>query len=176
MRVQPIIQLNAEETRLAVEEGRAAVERVKAMNLKDYTVEIDTLKAHQMGCAAEIAVCNYLGVQWGKHGMDGRFRGDASLCEVRCIRNVYRQHLLLLNERDLQKLHRPYVHVVSLGNQQFKLSGWAYGHEVVRDENIFNHAKFVEKIWRLQVESLRCITELKQLFEEGELWKESSPI
>jgi hypothetical protein len=122
-----------------------------------YNVSIDPVPAHQMGHAAEIAVCKLLGLEWKEPDVRTRHNGDAWGLEVRCRRSTYKAPYLLLNARDQTKLDRKFIHVVSIGGQRFQVYGWAYGYEVCTPENVFERPMFVERLWRMEIHRLRDI-------------------
>jgi hypothetical protein len=151
------ITLTLQEALLAMDEGLKAVETVQGDI--GYTVNVDTIIAHQVGCAAEIAVCNYLKIPWNGHGFKSRLTGDAGSYEVRCARKG-KALGMLLNQRDSSKADRKFVYVESIGDRTFKLIGWAYGREVMKDEYIFERPQFVERIWRLPNKLLKPMESL----------------
>lgn len=141
--------------------GENAVKAKTDVGAKDYTVNVDTKLANQIGCAAEIAVCKLLQIEWSGNAFKTRKGGDAGEIEVRCSAGG-RGHSLLLNERDRAKASRKFVYVESLGQRRFVVKGWAFGHEVMKPENLFTRPQFVETIWRMPTHRLRDPHQLLQ--------------
>lgn len=154
-----LIRVSETEARWAMQEGRKALDDLGWTT--GYTVNVDKLVAHQVGCAAEIAVCKYLGATWSGRVLSRRHNGDVGQIEVRCARKG-KALGMLLNARDWPKRTRKFIYVESLGYRKFLLKGWAYGYEVMQPENIFERPQFVERIWRLSNEKLRKMETIKE--------------
>ena len=153
----PIIKLTPDEARFAAKEGKRAITDYAYEN--DYTVGIDSIRAHQIGGAAELAVNKFFGLPWRGFQIELRHDPDAYFGEVRCTQRANGR--LLLNARDQAKADRAFIHVISRMNQEFEIMGWLYGHEIMLPENEFNRPQFVEKIWKVENHQLRHIGELK---------------
>lgn len=151
-----IITLTQKEADLVVREAHRAHEECK--DYKKYNTDSNYLFADMIGGGGEFAVCKYLGHNWRGFNVRERDNPDALNCEVRTTQQQYGR--LLLNERDIQKQDRKFVHVISRKNKKFELMGWAYGYEVIKDENIFSRPQFVEKIWKIENNQLRPIATL----------------
>lgn len=153
-----VIKLNDKETQEALRIGEECVERARVGVLRDFTnVKLDSLRAHQRGAAAEIAVAKALGMKSREGAFSERLDGDVGEFEVRCCS---RGHNLILNERDQKKLDRKFILVWSLGNQEFELKGWAYGHEVIRPGHEFRCSGQREDLWLLRFGRLRSLDTL----------------
>jgi hypothetical protein len=154
--IRPIIKLNEAEIKIAMDEGKRAEE--ECANYKTYNVNVTSLIAHQVGGAAELAVNKYFGLEWRGFNVKKRHDPDAGVAEVRATKQKYGR--LILNQRDEPKKDRPFIHVMSLGNAEFKLMGWLYGYEVMLDENIFKRPQFIERLWVVENHRLRSVEEL----------------
>ena len=154
-----IVKLNEEETQAAMAIGQANVERAVVGALRDFTnPTIDTLRAHQRGAAAEIAVAKALGLKSKEGAFSLRLEGDVGEFEVR---SCSRGHNLILNARDQKKADRKFILVWCLGQQEFEIKGWAYGHEVMRPGLEFRCSGQREELWLLQWHRLRPLDTLQ---------------
>jgi hypothetical protein len=133
-----VITLTKEEARWAMEVGKRRHDECvrKGYRQTDGTFSGNGEVNHMRGAAAELAVAKFLGWQWG--ATVNTFNDVPDLGEAVEVRSHVRhqRYLRLKQVNDSEKNDKRnsiFVSVARLGDQRFRIQGWAYGREAMFD-------------------------------------------
>lgn len=125
------------------------------------------LGMHLIGCAAEVAVANYLGLEAHLFKDEDPVRGEPDLpgmIEVKCRSNHSYDLLIFLDDNP----DKNFV-LVTAANAKTYIHGWISGHDAMKPEYIKEYRKNSHS-YAVSQNLLRPIAELKQIVNSAN-WK-----